>query len=131
MLNENFYDKREDINGKFNMKIECYEEDVEDIKEALKQVCIVTEQLSEIENISYTFRKCFHVNCEIKENIIQLNPNAKGSTNEIKVQLMCFGERYENVRNALSKIFYIKKDLQRKSNREKIYLILRFKNINI
>ena len=128
MLNNDFYDKREDMNGKFNMKIECNEEDIEDINEALKQICTVTEQLSEIENINYTFRKRFYVNCEIKKNIMQLNPNAKGSTNKINVQLGCFGESYKNVRNALSKIFYIEKDKQRKSRKDKIYLTLRFKN---
>lgn len=127
MLNKDFYDKREDISGKFNMKIECNAEDVENIIKALEQICVVTYPVSGIQNIPYTFRKYFHVNCKIKKNIMQLNPYAKGSTNEIKVQLICLDESFKNIKNALNKIFYIiENDIPKKSNKEKIYLTLRF-----
>lgn len=126
MLDKDFYDEREDITGKFNMRIECNEEDVKSIIEALKEICIVTLPVTGIHSISYTSKKYFHINCKIKENITQLNPCAKGSTNKINVQLICCNESFKNVKNALSKIFYVEKDIQRKSKREKIYLTLKF-----
>lgn len=127
MLNKDFYDKREDITGMFNMKIECNEEDIQSITEALEQICIVIYPVSGIQDVPYKFKKIIQINCKIKENIMQLNPCAKGSTNEINVQLICYKENFKNVKNALSKIFYVEKGIQNKSNKKMFYLSLRFK----
>lgn len=126
MLNKDFYDNREDITGKFNMKIECNAEDIKSINEALEQICTVTPPVSGIQDIPYKFKKIFQINCKIKENIMQLNPYAKGSTNEINVQIICYKERFENVKNALSKIFYIEKVIQDRFNKKMYKLTLRF-----
>lgn len=126
MVSKDFYDREEDITGKFNMKIECNPEDVKDIIKALKEIYYVTLPKTGIQSKPYSFRKFFYVNCKIKENIKDLNPTVKGSTNRIDVELTCYDETYQNVRNTLSKIFYLKRDINRKSYKGIIYLTLKF-----